>query len=159
MPDDTPSSADRPAGQRAKYERVVATVTRGEAVRLDAPDGDAVYLATYSGLFHVWFADDAPRPDRDEGPQATHFAYRASLAAEDDDALEMEGFGPWIRALLMLVDLDAIEGVPLLDSPFIDPDAETESGVGFRDPPPEHIYWGGDNDSADDDVEMNGLSE
>ena len=156
MPGDTPDSgaSDLSADQRAKYERVLATFARGEAVRLDAPgDGDAVYLATYSGLMHVWFADDAPRPDTAEGPQATHFAYRSTLSV--DDALEMSGFGPWIRALLVLVDLDAITGVPLLESPFVDPDAETESGIGFRDPPPEHIYRAGDDDP--EDIDMNGL--
>ncbi|HET7323414.1 MAG TPA: hypothetical protein VFJ06_03705 [Halococcus sp.] len=146
-----------PSDQRAKYERVLATFGRGEAVRVDAPaGGSAVYLATYSGLTHVWFADDAPRPDRDEGPRATHFAYRASLAAEAGDDLEMSGFGPWIRALLLLVPIDDIESVSLLDSPFIDPDANTESGIGFRDPDPVHIYEVSDS-NVDTDTELTGL--
>lgn len=150
MSNDTPGpdAPDLPADQRAKYERVLATFARGEAVRLDAPgDGNAVYLVTYSGLTHVWFGDDAPQPDTAEGPLATHFAYGAETDAG--------AFGPWIRAFLLLVNLDAITGVPLLESPFVDPDAETESGMGFRDPPPEHIYRTGDDDL--EDIDMNGL--
>jgi hypothetical protein len=139
-------SGDALSGQRAKYERVVATFARGEAVRLDAPGGgEAVYLATYSGLIHVWFADDAPRPDTGEGPRTTHFAYRGGDAGR---------FGPWIRALLLLVEPDAIAGVPLLESPFVDPDADTETGVGFRDPDPKNVYRTAD----DPDGDLEGLS-